>query len=370
MPQCAVATCRNSHRRTRTEAVRYHRFPRPVEVRERWVTACGRIANNNGEPPFNISTARICSIHFEDDFYERDESCGEKRSRLKPGAVPTLHVPVAVEPFQDMMRMNEEKRLAQAALKLNSQQKLKPIVSQSQCNETNKDQKDEKNIEKSITSEITGDNNGDIINIANNISNCINVNLNINVTPSTSTAPSTGSTSASVASCSNTSRKVKRIRKSLKKETSIVNADSQRSNIDNVEKSSTVVTETECFITQNKKVIIEEPKDPNDIRLKRKSISEKDSDKESHEESSAENKLKSIELPKLPFSLDEPSTVKQADEREKTVKMFFDLKIHNEEAKEDMQENIQEPVQQSIEEISKEDFMRSLGLVTHAEKER
>jgi len=369
MPQCAVATCRNSHRRTRTEAVRYHRFPRPVEVRERWVTACGRIANNNGEPPFNISTARICSIHFEDDFYERDESCGEKRSRLKPGAVPTLHVPVAVEPFQDMMRMNEEKRLAQAALKLNSQQKLKPIVPQSQYNETNKDQNDEKNIEKNITNEITRDNNGDIINIANNISNCINVNLNINVTPSTSTASSTDNTSASVASCSNTSRKVKRIRKNLKKETSIVNADSQQHNINNVKKSSIAITETECSITQNKEVI-EEPKDPNDIRLKRKSISEKDSDKESHEESSPENKLKSIELPKLPFSLDEPSTVKQADEREKTAKMFFDLKLHNEEAKEDIQEAVQEAVQKTIEEISKEDFMRSLGLVTHAEKER
>lgn len=113
MPQCAVATCRNSHRRTRAEAVRYHRFPRAEGTRELWVSACGRSSNERGDPSFNIATARICSIHFVDDFYEKDGPSGTKRSRLKPGAVPTLHVPVAVEPLVDLMNACEKKRLSQ-----------------------------------------------------------------------------------------------------------------------------------------------------------------------------------------------------------------------------------------------------------------
>lgn len=115
MPQCAVATCRNSHRRTRAEAVRYHRFPRAEGTRELWVSACGRSSNERGDPSFNIATARICSIHFVDDFYEKDGPSGTKRSRLKPGAVPTLHVPVAVEPLVDMMNVCEKKRLNQTS---------------------------------------------------------------------------------------------------------------------------------------------------------------------------------------------------------------------------------------------------------------
>ncbi|EZA62448.1 hypothetical protein X777_10078 [Ooceraea biroi] len=126
MPQCAVASCRNSHRRTRAEAVRYHRFPRHSEVRERWVRACGRTPNTNGDPPFNISTARICSSHFEDEYYEKDGPSGAKRSRLKPGAVPTRHVPTPVQPFVEMMSASEEKRL-QVAQK-SGQPKTKPMA--------------------------------------------------------------------------------------------------------------------------------------------------------------------------------------------------------------------------------------------------
>ncbi|XP_046744474.1 uncharacterized protein LOC124410274 isoform X4 [Diprion similis] len=107
MPQCAVATCRNSHRRTRGRRIRYHRFPQLPEVRSRWVRACGRVPLSNGNAPFNIQTARICSLHFTNDSYEKDVEhmvLGlPARSRLRRGAVPTICVPVSVQPVTKML---------------------------------------------------------------------------------------------------------------------------------------------------------------------------------------------------------------------------------------------------------------------------
>ncbi|KAH0561335.1 uncharacterized protein LOC123265929 isoform X2 [Cotesia glomerata] len=107
MPQCAVATCRNSHRRTRGRRIRYHRFPQIPEVRARWVRACGRAPLSNGDIPFNIQTARICSLHFTNDSYEKDMEhlvLGlPVRSRLRRGAVPTIGVPVNVQPVTKML---------------------------------------------------------------------------------------------------------------------------------------------------------------------------------------------------------------------------------------------------------------------------
>ncbi|KAI4500082.1 hypothetical protein M0802_004952 [Mischocyttarus mexicanus] len=107
MPQCAVATCRNSHRRTRGRRIRYHRFPQIPEVRSRWVRACGRVPLVNGDIPFNIQTARICSLHFTQDSYEKDvehQMLGlPARSRLRRGAVPTISVPINVQPVTKML---------------------------------------------------------------------------------------------------------------------------------------------------------------------------------------------------------------------------------------------------------------------------
>lgn len=107
MPQCAVDTCRNSHRQTRNQAVHYHRFPKPDKVRESWVRACGRVSQRNGDTPFNINTARVCSRHFPDEAYE-DESPDPnnpvgKRNRLRLGAVPTIDVPIQVQPCIDLL---------------------------------------------------------------------------------------------------------------------------------------------------------------------------------------------------------------------------------------------------------------------------
>lgn len=119
MPQCAVATCRNSHRRTRGRRIRYHRFPQIPEVRSRWVCACGRVPLPNGEIPFNIQTARICSLHFTNESYEKDMEhlvLGlPVRSRLRRGAVPTVGVPVSVEPVTRMLVEDAKRSLLKVA---------------------------------------------------------------------------------------------------------------------------------------------------------------------------------------------------------------------------------------------------------------
>ncbi|XP_031781209.1 uncharacterized protein LOC100115141 isoform X3 [Nasonia vitripennis] len=119
MPQCAVATCRNSHRRTRGRRIRYHRFPQIPEVRSRWVRACGRVPLSNGDIPFNIQTARICSLHFTNDSYEKDMEhlvLGlPVRSRLRRGAVPTIGVPVNVQPVTKMLVEDAKRSLLKVA---------------------------------------------------------------------------------------------------------------------------------------------------------------------------------------------------------------------------------------------------------------
>ncbi|XP_067215954.1 uncharacterized protein [Linepithema humile] len=125
MPQCAVDTCRNSHRQTRYQAVHYHRFPKPEKVRDLWVRACGRVSQRNGDTPFNINTARVCSRHFPDESYEDESSDPNnpvgKRNRLRPGAVPTIDVPVQVQPCEDLL--NSRKRSALNKLSKHSKRK-------------------------------------------------------------------------------------------------------------------------------------------------------------------------------------------------------------------------------------------------------
>lgn len=90
MPQCAVVGCNSSHRKTKGGSIRYHRFPGDATTRARWVQSCGKYVHN-------CSTARICSLHFTDENYERDvqhELLGlPTRCRLKKGALPDRNLP-------------------------------------------------------------------------------------------------------------------------------------------------------------------------------------------------------------------------------------------------------------------------------------
>lgn len=134
MPQCSVNTCRNSHRRTRGRRIRYHRFPRIPEVRSRWVEACGRAPLPNGDVPFNVKTARICSLHFTVESYEKDMEhlvLGlPMRSRLRRGAVPTVDVPVSVQPVTKMLVDDAKRSLLKVKAQQPKEEKRKGQVQQ------------------------------------------------------------------------------------------------------------------------------------------------------------------------------------------------------------------------------------------------
>ncbi|XP_014487773.1 PREDICTED: uncharacterized protein LOC106751400 isoform X3 [Dinoponera quadriceps] len=113
MPQCAVHACGNSHRRTRGKPVHYHRFPQEPEVRLKWIEACNRKASSNGEPPFNISTARICSRHFTRDCYEMivgENDAKSFSSRLRRNVVPTIRLKSDEESSSEASPERENKR--------------------------------------------------------------------------------------------------------------------------------------------------------------------------------------------------------------------------------------------------------------------
>lgn len=101
MPQCAVITCGNNYRKASN--VRYHRFPSEEYIREHWKAICGR-----KDPSYNCQTARVCSLHFSRDNYEKDlehELLGlPPRTRLRRGAYPDIDVPVLLPNIKRIMK--------------------------------------------------------------------------------------------------------------------------------------------------------------------------------------------------------------------------------------------------------------------------
>ena len=84
MPQCSVFSC--------SEKKCLHRFPQGDKTTcQVWIQRCFR------KDKFNVQNAGICKIYFKNSCYERDmrnELLGlEPRRLLKPGSVPTLHLP-------------------------------------------------------------------------------------------------------------------------------------------------------------------------------------------------------------------------------------------------------------------------------------
>ncbi|XP_063241746.1 uncharacterized protein LOC134541925 isoform X2 [Bacillus rossius redtenbacheri] len=92
--RCAVGICSNSLQKTKinpdTAHIKYHRFPKDKHLRKLWVHRCKRNVN------FNPSAAKVCSVHFKDDDFERDlqnELLGLAQKKvLKKDAVPSLHM--------------------------------------------------------------------------------------------------------------------------------------------------------------------------------------------------------------------------------------------------------------------------------------
>ncbi|CAB3372614.1 Hypothetical predicted protein [Cloeon dipterum] len=122
MPQCAIATCNNSHRKTKKDGIpddpddriSYHRIPSDPRVKIHWIAACGRDFNDKtsssavkrgkkDQPVINEENMRVCSKHFERRFFEirppTNPDPGKKEvpvRRLMRGSTPTLFVPVVV----------------------------------------------------------------------------------------------------------------------------------------------------------------------------------------------------------------------------------------------------------------------------------
>lgn len=96
---CAVIGCNNNNNRKRKNniylnetTITFHTFPKDNDVRKIWMNKCRR------KDEFNSNTARICSVHFRPDHYERDLKSEllnyEPRiKRLKKDAFPTEHLP-------------------------------------------------------------------------------------------------------------------------------------------------------------------------------------------------------------------------------------------------------------------------------------
>lgn len=89
---CAVATCTNTHKKTKERGVIYHVFPKnDDDMVQEWIVKCKRADK------FKAETARICSDHFQALDYQDDMKNRllgfPERKILKPTAVPSLNLP-------------------------------------------------------------------------------------------------------------------------------------------------------------------------------------------------------------------------------------------------------------------------------------
>ena len=91
---CAVYGCFTNVNKLIDKHISVHTFPKNEDVKRKWIHLCKRA------DPINAKSARVCSLHFEPDAYERNlkyELLGiplpKSMKRLKEGALPTLHLP-------------------------------------------------------------------------------------------------------------------------------------------------------------------------------------------------------------------------------------------------------------------------------------
>lgn len=95
MVLCAVYGCKSHNKKLKNREVvkvSFFRFPREPHLMDAWVKKCSRTDK------FNVLNARICSLHFEEDCFERnlkDELLGRAvvKKKLKVNVIPTLCLP-------------------------------------------------------------------------------------------------------------------------------------------------------------------------------------------------------------------------------------------------------------------------------------
>lgn len=114
--RCAVSECSSDNQsKNFCKDIMFHRFPEESSIRSIWINACKR------KDRFNVNAARVCSLHFENNFYVRNlkyELLGYARShypkncrQLKPNAIPTLYLPNTIR------TKNNENNFARSARK-------------------------------------------------------------------------------------------------------------------------------------------------------------------------------------------------------------------------------------------------------------
>ncbi|CAG9764505.1 unnamed protein product [Ceutorhynchus assimilis] len=101
---CAVYTCNNSYK-NHLPGVTFHRFPKSIIMRNKWVLLCSR-----GDK-FNSANSRICSEHFLKEDFKRDlrnELLGlPLKKELKEDVVPSRKI-LKMEPEKSQSAVNQE----------------------------------------------------------------------------------------------------------------------------------------------------------------------------------------------------------------------------------------------------------------------
>ena len=88
---CAVFGCFSSSKK---KNVSLHSFPKEENIRKRWIHLCKR------QDSINVNNAKICSLHFEENAFQRhlkyellNLPVPAKLVRIKQDALPTLLLP-------------------------------------------------------------------------------------------------------------------------------------------------------------------------------------------------------------------------------------------------------------------------------------
>ncbi|OXU31386.1 hypothetical protein TSAR_005900 [Trichomalopsis sarcophagae] len=94
MPSCSVKFCRNWNGNATSRSIKFFKYPVDARIADIWIKAC---ENEN----LILKNARICSIHFTEDCFERKPEHlivpGDTNIiRLSKTAIPTLNLHIKI----------------------------------------------------------------------------------------------------------------------------------------------------------------------------------------------------------------------------------------------------------------------------------
>lgn len=93
IPQkCAIESCNVLYEHTKklNSKVSFYCFPKNENLKQIWIKKCNRNEH------MSVQRARVCSLHFRDDDFQRDRRNEllnmPQKLRLKKGSIPTLNL--------------------------------------------------------------------------------------------------------------------------------------------------------------------------------------------------------------------------------------------------------------------------------------